>query len=101
MITTLGKRKRTRALALTRKLYRAARGEMMWWRAVDMIVKRPAEVEVLAYAVEQGWLIVSSDGYSVRLTAQGWQAVRQGRPRGGTGYTLAYIVMLFEGLIGI
>jgi hypothetical protein len=41
-----------------------------------MIVKRPADVDVLAVAVAQGWLESSPNAHSVRVTAVGWQVIQ-------------------------
>jgi len=39
-----------------------------------MIVKRPVDADVLAFAVARGWLELSPDAHSVRVTAKGWRA---------------------------
>jgi hypothetical protein len=76
-ITTLGKRKRARALAMVRALYRASRGDGMRWSSADVIMKRPADIEVLSFAVEQHWIEMSPGTHSVRLTAEGWRVVAE------------------------
>ena len=40
-ITTWASSKRARALKMVRRLYKAARGDVMRWCSVDVIVKRP------------------------------------------------------------
>jgi hypothetical protein len=75
----LGERKRTRALKMVRHLYRATRGDTMRWRSVDVIMKRAADIELLAFAVEQGWIVMMPGRHSVRLTAEGWRVVNHKR----------------------
>jgi hypothetical protein len=48
----------------------AVRRSLMWC-PVRMIVKRPADVDVLAFAVARGWLESSPDAQSVRVTDEG------------------------------
>jgi len=41
-----------------------------------MIVKRPVDADVLAFAVARGWLELSPDAGSVRVTAVGWEVTQ-------------------------
>lgn len=68
--------RRARALVILRLLHKATGGDMMQWRLVDVIVKRRADLDVLAHAVEQGWIEVAPETHSVRLTTEGWRAVQ-------------------------
>jgi hypothetical protein len=66
--------RRKLAMAMARALHRdteAARRSLAMWCPVRMIVKRPADVEVLAFAVARGWLELSPDAQSVRVTNEG------------------------------
>jgi hypothetical protein len=67
--------KRKQALAMVRRLNKAMRGDMMRWCSIDVIVQRLADVDVFAFAVEQGWIEASPGVHSVRLTAEGCRAV--------------------------
>jgi hypothetical protein len=71
--------KRMMALALLRKLYKVAGGNMMEWRAVDLIVHTPEHVDALQYAVDEHWIERSPDRHSVRVTSQGRNILWQGR----------------------
>src|SRR5215831_15187918 len=59
--------RRTRALAMLRTLHgeservRAGRRRIQWC-SIDVIVKQPADSEVLAYAVDQGWIAIAPNG---------------------------------------
>ena len=68
--------RRARALVILRLLHKATGGDMMQWRLVDVIVKRRADLDVLAHAVEQGWIEVAPETHSVPLTTEGWRAVQ-------------------------
>ena len=61
---------------MVRALYRATRGDMMRYRSVNVIVKRAADVELLRFAVDQGWVMLAPGSHSARLTADGWRAVQ-------------------------
>ena len=66
--------RRKQALTMVRRLYRdtdAVRRSLVMWCPVRMIVKRPADVDVLAFAVARGWLELSPDAQSVRVTDEG------------------------------
>jgi hypothetical protein len=75
-VTTSRERKRTRALAMVRSLYsegeRMRRGRsMIAWCPLEMVVKRRTDVNVLAFAAARGWIEVSLDARSVRVTEAG------------------------------
>ena len=59
--------RRARALAMLRTLHgeservRAGRRRIQWC-SIDVIVKQPADVDVLAYAVDQGWIAIAPNG---------------------------------------
>jgi hypothetical protein len=53
--------RRARARVIVRLLHKATGGDVMQWRLVDVIVKRRADLDVLAYAVEQGWIEVAPE----------------------------------------
>jgi len=66
---------------MVRKLHRDSeavrRGRsLVLWCPVVMIVKRPVDADVLAFAVARGWIELSSDARSVRVTAEGWRVVQ-------------------------
>ena len=66
--------KRKLALTMVRALHRdteAVRRSLAMWCPVRTIVKRPADVDVLAFAVARGWLELSPDAQSVRITNEG------------------------------
>jgi len=71
---------RERALAMVRKLHhdseavRRGRSVMMWC-PVGMIVKRPADASVLAFAAAREWIELSSCAHSVRVTEAGRRLV--------------------------
>ena len=72
---------RERALAMVRKLHRdceaVRRGRSLaMWCPVGVIVKRPADADVLAFAVARGWLELSPDAHSVGVTAEGWRVIQ-------------------------
>jgi len=73
--------RRERALAMVRKLHRdieAVRGgrSLIMWCPVQIVVKRRADLRVLAFAVARGWIELSPGARSVRVTAEGWQVVQ-------------------------
>jgi hypothetical protein len=74
--------KRTRALAMVRRLHaEGARGggfSRLKWASLDVIVKQASEVDVLSYAVDQGWIALAPGGHSVRVTAKGARAIVPG-----------------------
>jgi hypothetical protein len=47
----------------------------MQWCSVDEIVKSAADVDVLAFIMEQGWVTLAPGGHSVKFTAEGCHAV--------------------------
>jgi hypothetical protein len=53
---------------------RAGRRRIQWC-SIDVIVKQPADVDVLAYAVDQGWIAVAPDGQSVLVNEKGRRLV--------------------------
>jgi len=66
---------------MVRKLHRdceaVRRGRSLaMWCPVGVIVRRPADADVLAFAVARGWIELSPDAHSVRVTAEGWQAIQ-------------------------
>jgi len=67
--------RRARALAMLRTLHgeservRAGRRRIQWC-SIDVIVKQPADVNVLAYAVDQGWIAIAPNGQSVRVNSK-------------------------------
>jgi len=66
---------------MVRKLHRDSeavrRGRsLVLWCPVVMIVKRPVDADVLALAVARGWLELSPDAHSVRVTAEGSRVVQ-------------------------
>jgi hypothetical protein len=71
--------KRARALAMVRKLHRdceavrRGRSHIMWC-PVTGIIKGPADIDVLAFAAARGWLELSPDSNSVRVTELGRRA---------------------------
>ena len=76
LISATASGRRTRALAMVRTLYseservRAGRRRIQWC-SIDVIVKQPADVDVLAYAVDQGWIAFAPGGQSVRVNDKG------------------------------
>jgi len=73
--------RRERALAMVRKLHRDSeavrRGRsLVMWCPVVMIVKRPVDADVLAFAVARGGLELSPDAHSVGVTAEGWRVIQ-------------------------
>ena len=79
---------RGRALAMVRKLHRDSeavrRGRsVILWCPIVMIVRRPADAGVLAYAAARGWIEVSSqDADRVRVTEAGRRVINDKRARG-------------------
>jgi len=66
---------------MVRKLHRdieAVRGgrSLIMWCPVQIVVKRRADLRVLAFAVARGWIELSPGARSVRVTAEGWQVVQ-------------------------
>jgi hypothetical protein len=66
---------------MVRKLHRdceaVRRGRsLIMWCPLGMIVKRPADADVLAFAVARGWIELSPGADSVRVTAEGWRAIQ-------------------------
>jgi len=53
---------------------RAGRRRIQWC-SIDVIVKQSADVEVLAYAVDQGWIAVAPNGQHVRVNDKGRRLV--------------------------
>jgi hypothetical protein len=49
---------------------------LIMWCPVVLIVKRPADVDVLAFAAAHGWIEVSSGADSVRVTEAGRRVVQ-------------------------
>jgi len=70
---------------MLRKLYketervRAGRAAPSWC-SIDVIVRRPEDVDVLAFAVDQKWIEVSPDAHSVTLTEAGRRLVGKREP---------------------
>jgi hypothetical protein len=54
---------------------RAGRRQVPWC-SIDVIVMQPADVDVLAYAVDEGWIAVAPGGQSVRVNEKGRRLVR-------------------------
>jgi hypothetical protein len=70
--------RRKLALTMVRTLRRdteAVRRSLVMWCPVRMIVKRPADADVLAFAVARGWLELSPDAQNVRVTNEGSRLV--------------------------
>ena len=72
--------RRERALAMVRKLHRdseAVRGgrSLIVWFPVRIVVKRPADADVLAFAVARSWLELSPGARTVRVTEAGSRMV--------------------------
>jgi hypothetical protein len=59
---------------MVRKLHRDSGAR--WSLAVRMIVKRPADLHALAFAVARGWIELSPGGRSARVTAEGWRNIQ-------------------------
>jgi hypothetical protein len=58
-------RKRTRALAMVRTLDSEAvrgGGGLIMWCPIDMLVKRPADIDVLAFAAARDWKEAANGG---------------------------------------
>ena len=73
--------RRERALAMVRKLHRDSEAvgggrSLTMWCPVRMIVKRPADLHMLAFAVARGWIELSPGARSVRVTAEGRRVVQ-------------------------
>jgi len=49
---------------------------LVMWCPVVMIVKRPVDADVLAFAVARGGLELSPDAHSVGVTAEGWRVIQ-------------------------
>jgi hypothetical protein len=65
---------------MVRNLHRDSEAErrgraLIMWCPVTVIVRRRSDVDVLAYAVERGWIALSPEGRSMRVTAEGRRAI--------------------------
>jgi hypothetical protein len=76
-----GSSARTRALEMVRKLHRDSEavwrgGSLMMWCPIEIIVRRPTDVDALAFAVVQGWIEMSPGTQNVRVTDEGRRAAQ-------------------------
>lgn len=60
-----------RALAMVRKIRRDTEAVSATWCPVGIIVQRPSDADVLAFAVARGWLELSPNDQRVRVTDEG------------------------------
>ena len=72
---------RGRALAMVRKLHRDSeavrRGRsLVMWCPIEILVRRPTDVDALAFAVVRGWIEMSPGARNVRVTDEGWRAAQ-------------------------
>jgi hypothetical protein len=59
-----------------RKLYEATGGQPQQWESLGNLGAVKADAAGIAYAVEQGWLLISGGLHSVSLTEDGRQRLK-------------------------
>ena len=59
------------AVRIMRKLYEATGGKPQQWESLGNLGAVKADAAGIAYAVEQGWLLISGGLHSVSLTEDG------------------------------
>ena len=64
------------AVRIMRKLYEATGGQPQRWEPHGNLGAAKADAAGIAYAVEQGWLVISGGLHSVSLTEAGRMLVR-------------------------
>ena len=59
-----------------RKLYEATGGQPQRWESLGNLGAVQADAAAIAYAVEQGWLVISGGFHSLSLTEDGRQRLK-------------------------
>jgi hypothetical protein len=59
-----------------RKVYEATGGQPQGWGSLGNLGAGKADAAGIAYAVEQGWLLISGGLHSLSLTEDGWQRLK-------------------------
>ena len=76
-LSTTRKRALTMVCGLHRDSEAVRRGRsLVMWCPVKMIVKRPVDADVLAFATAQGWIELSPNADMVRVTDEGSRLVK-------------------------